>query len=83
MSRSGVVVVNWNGDDLPDQLRQLPAGRYLVASLDETEELSPEEDAGPEAALASAREGRTVSHEDVVASARKPVSRRPPEAGIL
>ena len=48
---SRCVVVNWNGEDLPDQLRQLPAGRYLIASLDETEELSPEQDAGLEAAL--------------------------------
>jgi hypothetical protein len=69
MSRS--VVVHWNGEDLPDQLRELPAGRYLIASLDEMDELSPEEDVGLNAALASVREGRTVSHEDVMASARK------------
>ena len=41
--------LTWNGKDLPPELRELPAGRYVV-----------EEEAGIEAALESYRQGRVV-----------------------
>lgn len=54
-------VVNWNGKDLPDELRELPAGRYVVEPVDEEAPgLSHDEEAGIEAALASYRQGRVV-----------------------
>ena len=54
-------VVTWNGKDVPPELRELPAGRYLVAPVeDESPALSPEEEAGIEAALDSYRQGRVV-----------------------
>lgn len=46
-------VLNWNGEDLPSELRELPAGRYSVQPACEPPALSPEEEAGIEAALAS------------------------------
>ncbi len=52
-------VLRWNGKDLPDELRDLPAGNYIVEPLDE-EALTPEEEAGIEAALESYRQGRVV-----------------------
>ena len=55
------VVVDWNGVDMPEGLRELPKGRYVVVAVDEAAELSAEEEAGLEAALASLREGRGVS----------------------
>lgn len=54
-------IVTWNGTDLPAEMRELPAGRYVVESIDlEAPTLSAEEDAGIEAALESHRQGRTV-----------------------
>jgi hypothetical protein len=45
-------VVTWNGKDLPPELRELPAGRYVVEAVeDEAPTLTPEEEAGIEAAL--------------------------------
>ena len=55
-------LVNWNGKDLPPELRELPAGRYVVEPVDEEAPvLSPDEEAGIEAALASYRQGRVVN----------------------
>jgi hypothetical protein len=53
--------MNWNGKDVPPELSELPAGRYVVEALeDEAPALSPEEEAGIEAALDSYRQGRIV-----------------------
>ena len=52
-----VRVVTWNGKDVPAELRELPAGRYVVEAVDdEAPALSPDE----EAALESYRQGRVV-----------------------
>lgn len=54
-------VLTWNGKDVPPELRELPAGRYVVEAVDEdAPALSPEEEAGIEAALESYRQGRVV-----------------------
>jgi hypothetical protein len=56
--------VTWNGKDVPTELRDLPAGRYVVEPVDEeAPTLSPEEEAGIEAALESYRQGRVVDAE--------------------
>ena len=53
--------MTWNGTDVPPELRDLPAGRYVVEAVeDEARALSPEEEAGIEAALESYRQGRVV-----------------------
>ena len=57
-------VMTWNGKDVPPELRELPAGRYVVEAVeDEAPALSPEEEAGIEAALESYRQGRVVDAE--------------------
>jgi hypothetical protein len=54
-------VVTWNGKDLPPELHDLPAGRYVVEAVEEEAPvLSAEEEAGIEAALESYRQGRVV-----------------------
>jgi len=54
-------IVTWNGKNLPPELRELPAGRYVVEAVeDEAPALSPEEEAGIDAALESYRQGRVV-----------------------
>jgi hypothetical protein len=57
-------IVTWNGKDVPTELRDLPAGRYLVEPVEEeAPTLSPEEEAGIEAALESYRQGRVLDAE--------------------
>jgi hypothetical protein len=54
-------VVTWNGKDVPPELRELPAGRYVVEAVeDDAPALSLEQEAGIEAALESYRQGRVV-----------------------
>ena len=54
-------IVTWNGKDVPPELRELPAGRYVVEAMEEeAPALSPEEEAGIEVALESYRQGRVV-----------------------
>lgn len=54
-------VVTWNGKDVPAELRELPAGRYVVEAIDdEAPALSRDEEAGIDAALESYRQGRVV-----------------------
>jgi hypothetical protein len=51
-------LVTWNGKDLPPEFRELPAGRYIVEAVeDEASALSPDDEAGIEAALESYRQG--------------------------
>jgi hypothetical protein len=60
MSRSAKVVT-WNGKDVPSELRELPAGRYVVEPIeDEAPSLSPSEEDGIERALASYRQGHVI-----------------------
>ena len=50
----------WNGKDVPPELRERPAGRYVVEAFEDEVPVSPEEEAGIEAARESYREGRVV-----------------------
>jgi hypothetical protein len=57
-------ILTWNGRDVPAELLDLPAGRYLVVPMDENAPaLSLEEEAGIEAALESYRQGRVIDAE--------------------
>jgi hypothetical protein len=62
-------VVDWNGKDLPSELRELPAGRYVIEANDDVESatFSDDEERGIELALAQYRRGETVD----LAQARK------------
>jgi hypothetical protein len=54
-------VVNWNGKDVPPELRELPAGRYVVEAFDEEAPLlSADEEAGIEKALESYSAGHVI-----------------------
>lgn len=53
--------MTWNGADLPPEFRELPAGRYMAEAVeDDAPSLTPNEEAGIEAALESCRSGRVV-----------------------
>jgi hypothetical protein len=53
------LVVDWSGKDLPSELRELPAGRYVVEAVDD-EAFSDDEARGIEPALNQYRKGQTV-----------------------
>ena len=54
--------LHWNGKDLPDVLRDLPPGDYVLESVDDPSSPSIDQDLGIEAAIGSldAGKGRTV-----------------------
>ena len=54
------VVVEWNGKSLPEELRALPAGRYVIEPIDELHPLTPDEDAGIQTAFDALRRGEGV-----------------------
>ncbi len=54
-------VLEWNGKDVPEELRSLPAGRYVVEAVDNAPALTPEEEAGlVEALQALDQEGESA-----------------------
>jgi hypothetical protein len=58
-------VFRWNGRDLPEELKQLPPGDYVVEPLEDVPPLTEDEEEGIRRALASRDAGRVVDHEDV------------------
>ncbi len=56
-----VRVLEWNGRDVPDELRELPPGRYVVESAEHAPELSPDEEADLIAAVDEADRGEGVT----------------------
>lgn len=61
-----VRLLHWNGKDVPEELRELPPGDYVLEPVEtESPPLTPEEEDGIRAALASKDAGRTVQHEEV------------------
>lgn len=59
-------VLNWNGKDLPSELRKLMPGRYVVAAVD-VPELTAEEEDGIRLGLAQIDRGEAVPAADVYA----------------
>lgn len=74
---AGARVLHWNGKDIPEELRELPAGAYVVEAVDGAPALTPDEDRGLADALAALRagEGRTI--DQVRTSARRCPERMP------
>ena len=64
------LIVNWNGVDLPEELKALKKGRYVLVPIDEPPELTEEQEAGLEDAMASIREGRSTSLDEALAHAK-------------
>jgi hypothetical protein len=61
-----VRVLHWNGKDVPEELRELPPGDYVLEPLDAVPPpLTADEEEGIRRALASRDAGRVVTH-DVV-----------------
>ena len=59
---SVVTIIDWNGADLPSELRSLPAGKYVIQRAEET--LTPAEEEGLITALESLRAGKGIPHDE-------------------
>jgi hypothetical protein len=46
-------LLDWNGKELPKELRALPTGRYVIEPVDRVLDLTAEEEAGLKAAARS------------------------------
>ena len=57
-------IVRWNGTDLPKELRNLPAGRYIVEPIDDIPPLTLEEEVGLELAIDELAHGGGVDDVD-------------------
>ena len=56
-----VTIIDWNGADLPAELRGLPAGKYVIQRADDA--LTPDEEQGLITALESLHAGKGVPHD--------------------
>lgn len=56
-------VVHWNGTDVPDELRRLPAADYVIEPI--VRELSTDEEQGVRVGLDDVEHGRVVSHDEI------------------
>ena len=63
-------IITWDGTRLPNELRDLPPGRYAIAAIDEPTPLTEEEDAGLRAALDALDAGDGIPLADVVREIR-------------
>jgi hypothetical protein len=57
-------LLHWNGTDIPEELRELPAGTYVVMAVDDGPSLASEDEQGIAQALRSLHAGkaRTLDH---------------------
>jgi hypothetical protein len=62
---AGARVLHWNGKDIPEELRELPAGTYIVEAVGEAPALTNDEEQGIAQALASLRAGQGRMTEQV------------------
>ena len=63
------VIVNWNGVDVPEELKALKKGRYVLVPVDEPPELTEEEEAGLEDAIASIQAGEGMALNEAISQA--------------
>ena len=68
-------IVCWNGTDLPEELRDLPAGRYIVESIDDVPPLTLDEDTGLQLALDELAQAGGVDDADAQRRITAPVRR--------
>jgi hypothetical protein len=59
------LVLNFDGRHLPEEMRSLPSGRYVLQSVDEVSALTPEEEAGLEEAARSLDRGEGFTADEL------------------
>lgn len=69
-------VIYWDGSRMPEELRELPPGRYAVEPIDDLSPLTADEEAGILTGLDQLDAGRGIPLADVVREIRSGSSRR-------
>ena len=64
------VIIEWDGEHLPNDLRRLPPGWYLVQQVDDPNDLTSEEEEGLLEAIAELEAGKGIPAEEVFRSLR-------------
>jgi hypothetical protein len=59
------VVLNFDGKELPEEMRSLPSGRYVLQPVDEVPVLTAEEEAGLEEAARSLDRGEGLTPDEL------------------
>lgn len=59
------MILDWDGHAVPEQLKQLPKGRYIIVPA-KSDPLTDEDDAGLRAGLDSAEAGRVKPAEEAL-----------------
>jgi hypothetical protein len=59
-------IIHWDGNRVPDEPRDLPPGSYAIASIDEPDPLTDEEEAGIREGLDELDAGRGIPLADIV-----------------
>lgn len=59
-------VINWDGRNVPRELRVLPPGRYALSPVLESPKMPPEEDAAVREGLDELSAGDVVSLDEVI-----------------
>lgn len=79
------VIVNWNGVDVPEELKALKKGRYVLVPIDEPLELTEEQEAGLEDAIASIQAGEGMALNEAISQAWASIQARDgrPAADVL
>jgi hypothetical protein len=62
------VVLNFDGKQLPEEMRSLPSGRYVLQSVDEVPVLTSEEEGGLEEAARSLDMGEGLAPDELRAA---------------
>ena len=61
------IVIEWDGNTLPEQLKELAPGQYILYPVDDGCELTTEEDAGIRQALDEAEQGLVMTLDELIA----------------
>ncbi len=68
-------VLDWNGEDVPEALRELPPGRYVLQAVDDLMQLAPEDEGGTREGLEQLDGGEGLLRRDVLDQARRAIRR--------
>lgn len=63
-------LIDWDGTHVPEDLRKLPPGRYLVSDPYRDDEITEEEEAGVLLAIEEMEAGHVIPLEDVIREIR-------------
>ncbi len=68
-------VIEWDGSHVPEELRNLPPGRYAIESVDRVGILTEEEEAGVLSRLTELDAGKVITLADAIETIKRGLGR--------